>query len=116
LSCALTPGAHTFKGIADLANKESSRAYEMKKILNKVGVKCRLSKDEMKIFGTNKIKNKMVQIPDLQDHRICMSAVVLSLCSSCSVNIKGFETVQTSCPSFLKTIKLLGGKFNVKKN
>ena len=47
---ALTKGISTFKGIEDLANKESSRAYEMKKILNQIGIKCVLTKNEMKIF------------------------------------------------------------------
>tara|TARA_Y100001970_G_scaffold274170_1_gene373515 strand:- start:8933 stop:10270 length:1338 start_codon:yes stop_codon:yes gene_type:complete len=113
---ALTPGKHIFNGIADLANKESSRAYEMKKILNKLGVKCKLMKDKMTILGTKNIKNKRIKIPNLKDHRICMSVVILSLCSSCNVNIQGFETVETSSPSFLKLIKYIGGKFSVKKN
>ena len=29
---------------------------------------------------------------------------------------KGFETVNTSSPSFLKIIKKLGGKYEIKKN
>ena len=44
-----------------------------------------------------------------------MSTVVLSLVSSCPASIKGFETVKTSSPNFLSTIKLLGGKFETKK-
>ena len=41
---ALTKGVSVFFGIRDLANKESSRAYEMKKILNQIGVRCILKK------------------------------------------------------------------------
>ena len=52
---ALTKGVSTFKGIEDLANKESSRAYEMKKILNQIGIKCVLTRDEMKIYGQGMI-------------------------------------------------------------
>ena len=44
---ALTPGVHVFKGISDLSNKESSRAYEIKKILKQVGVRCKLTKNEI---------------------------------------------------------------------
>ena len=44
LITALTKGVSIFKGIEDLANKESSRAYEMKKILNQIGIKCHLKK------------------------------------------------------------------------
>jgi len=112
---ALTPGKHIFKGISELSNKESSRAKEMKKILNQIGVKCNLNKNEMKIFGTKKIKRKLIKVSSLGDHRICMSAAILSLVSSCPAHIKGFETVKTSSPNFLKTIKFLGGKFEIKK-
>ena len=51
LIASFQKGISSFKGIADLANKESSRAFEMKKILNQIGVKCKLSKNEMKIYG-----------------------------------------------------------------
>ena len=44
----------TFKGISDLSNKESSRAYEMKN-LKQIGVKCKLTKTEMKIYGEGMI-------------------------------------------------------------
>ena len=37
---ALTKGKSSFKGISDLSNKESSRAYEMKKILSQIGINC----------------------------------------------------------------------------
>jgi 5-enolpyruvylshikimate-3-phosphate synthase len=44
-----------------------------------------------------------------------MSAVILSLITGIKAEIKNFETVKTSSPSFLKVIKLLGGKFEIKK-
>ena len=44
-------GISTFKGISDLANKESSRASEMRKIFDQVGIKCKLNnKSEKKNF------------------------------------------------------------------
>ena len=55
---ALTNGISIFKGIEDLANKESNRIEEMKKILVQVGVKCKSTKNEMKIFGQKKNKKK----------------------------------------------------------
>ena len=36
---SLTNGVSTFKGISELKGKESSRAHEMKKILNQIGCK-----------------------------------------------------------------------------
>ena len=114
---ALTKGISIFKGIEDLANKESNRIEEMKKILIQIGVKCRSNKSEMKIFGISNIKNlnTKIKIPNLGDHRICMSTAILSLITGIKSEIKNFETVKTSSPSFLKTIKLLGGKFEIKK-
>ena len=114
---ALTKGTSVFKGIEDLANKESNRIEEMKKILSQVGVKCKSSKNEMKIFGISNIKknNVVIKVPNIGDHRICMSAVILSLVTGIKAEIKNFETVGTSSPSFLETIKYLGGKFEIKK-
>ena len=114
---ALTKGTSIFKGIEDLVNKESDRITEMKKILNQIGVKCSFNKNEMKIFGLPKLKklDAKIEVPNLGDHRICMSAAVLSLVTGIKAEIKNFETVKTSSPSFLEIIKFLGGKFEIKK-
>ena len=114
---ALTKGTSTFKGIEDLANKESNRIEEMKKIFNQVGVRCQSTKKQMKIFGATKIKkmDATIKVPNLGDHRICMSSVILSLVTGIKAEIKNFETVRTSSPSFLEIIKSLGGSFEIKK-
>ena len=114
---ALTKGTSVFKGIDDLANKESNRIEEMKKILNQCGIKCQSTKNKMKIFGATKLKkmSTKIKVPNLGDHRICMSTVILSLVTGIKAEIRNFETVKTSSPSFLKIIKSLGGKFEIKK-
>ena len=114
---ALTKGTSVFKGIEDLANKESNRIIEMKKILIQVGIKCKSNKNEMRIYGTSDLKkpNCKIKVANLGDHRICMSAAILSLVTGVETEIKNFETVGTSSPSFLEIIKLLGGKFEIKK-
>ena len=112
----LTKGVSIFKGIGDLANKESNRIEEMKKLLKKIGIKCKSDKNQMKIFGGYKIDyDSFVKVPALNDHRICMSQTILSLATGIKSNIKNFETVRTSAPSFLKVIKSLGGQFEIKK-
>ena len=114
---ALTKGVSIFKGIEDLANKESNRIKEMQKILKQIGVKSIFSKNKLKIFGNDliKIRNKKVKIPNLGDHRICMSSTILSLITGIKTKINNFETVKTSSPNFLKIIKSLGAKFEVAK-
>ena len=114
---ALTKGMSSFKGISDLANKESSRAHEMKKILEQLGVKCKLNKNEMKIFGKGLIdaSNKKINVKNLGDHRVAMCAFILAILTGAKTTIKNFETVFTSSPSFLKTMKSLGAKFDIQK-
>ena len=114
---ALTKGVSVFKGIHDLANKESDRIKEMQKILKQVGVKTISKKNELKIFGIGIInaKNKIIRVPNLGDHRICMSSFVLGILTGAKTKIKNFETVYTSSPSFLKLMKDLGANFEIQK-
>ena len=113
----LTKGMSIFKGIEDLANKESNRIEEMKKILLQIGIKCMSKKNEIRIFGNPKIiTHKIIKVPPLGDHRICMSTTILSLATGIKSRIKKFETVRTSAPSFLKIIKSIGGSFEIKKS
>ena len=117
LCASMIPGLSVFRGISDLSNKESSRAHEVKKILNQIGVRCIVTKNEIKIFGKEGLKgtNKTINIEKLNDHRICMGALCLSLITGIKSKIKNFETVETSSPSFLKIIKSIGGKYEIKK-
>ena len=112
---ALTNGTSVFKGIKDLANKESNRIKEMQKVLKQINIKSVASKDEIKIYGKRIIenKNKKINVPNLGDHRICMATLILSLITGVKTKIINFETVYTSAPSFLKIIKSLGGKYEI---
>ena len=114
---ALTKGISVFKGIKDLANKESNRIKEMQKILSQVGVKSFATKDSVKIYGKGLFdaSNQNIFVPNLGDHRICMSSFVLSILVGAKTTIKNFNTVFTSSPSFLKTMKLLNAKYQIQK-
>ena len=59
--------------------------------------------------------HKNIFVPNLGDHRICMSAFILAILTGAKTKIKNFETVYTSSPSFLKIMKLLGAKFEIQK-
>lgn len=114
---ALTKGISIFKGIGDLANKESNRITEMQKILKQIGVKSIASKNTLKIYGKEKlnISKGKIRVPNLGDHRICMSSFILGIITGAKTEIKNFETVNTSSPSFLKIMRSLGAKFEIKK-
>ena len=115
---ALTKGISIFKGIGDLVNKESNRIIEMQNILSQINVKSKFSKGELKIFGQGMINanNKIIKVPDLSDHRLCMSSFILALLTGANTMINNFETVFTSSPSFLKIMKNnFKVKFEIKK-
>ena len=114
---ALTKGISIFKGIKDLANKESNRITEMQKILKQIGIKSIASKNSLKIYGKEKlnIDKIKIRVPNLGDHRICMSSFILGIITGAKTEIKNFETVNTSSPSFLKIMRSLGAKFEIKK-
>ncbi len=114
---ALTKGKSIFKGIGDLVNKESNRIKEMQKVLKQIGIKSKSTKSDLIIHGRKEIniKSKKINIRNLGDHRICMSAFVLAVITGAMTKINNFETVFTSSPSFLKIMKDLGAKFEIQK-
>ena len=64
----------------------------MQKVLKQIGIKSLASKDQLKIFGKGKIDaSKKIIVPNLGDHRICMSAFVLSILTGSKTSIKNFE-------------------------
>lgn len=114
---ALTEGKSYFSGISDLKNKESDRVKEMQKILNQMDVLSKFKNGKLLIKG-KKLKvyrNRKINVSNLGDHRICMSAAILGFVTGFKIKIKNFETVRTSSPSFLKIIKQLGGSFEKKE-
>jgi 3-phosphoshikimate 1-carboxyvinyltransferase len=112
---ALIKGISKFKGISDLANKESNRIIEMQKVLEQVNIKTKILNDEFIIYGQGifDASNEEINVPNLGDHRICMSSFILALLTGAKTKIKNFETVFTSSPSFLKIMKNLGARFEI---
>jgi len=111
---SLTKGTSVFEGIGDLANKESNRIIEMQKVLGQIGIKTSASKNKLKIYGLKNMDiKKKILVPDLGDHRICMSTFILAILTGARTKINNFETVFSSAPSFLKIMKKLGVKFEI---
>ena len=112
----MTKGLSIFKGISGLANKESNRIVEMQKVLKQVGIKTALSKDKLKIFGKGIInaQKKKILVPELGDHRICMSTFVWPQLQAQKQKLK---TLIQFLPRrhLLKIMSKLGAKFEIKK-
>ena len=89
----------------------------MQKILKQIGIKSIFTNNDLKIFGKGMVdaSNKKIIVPNLGDHRICMSAFILAVLTGAKTKIKNFETVFTSSPSFLKIMKFLGAKYEIQK-
>ena len=89
----------------------------MQNVLKQIGIRTLSLKDELRIFGKDvlNINKKKIIVPNLGDHRICMSVFILSTLTGIKTKINNFDTVFTSSPSFLKIMKSLGAKFEVQK-
>ncbi len=116
IACALARGKSKFKGIAELRLKESDRIKSISTGLKAFGIKTHSTKDSLEITGNPKIRiRKKIEIPSLMDHRIAMSFFILAQLTDSNVLIKGFETVKSSFPNFLKLQKkIIGAKYEIK--
>lgn len=116
VAAALAKGQTKFNGLEELNKKESPRLILMNRLLNQIGVKTKVTKKSINIFGNPnlKLKNKISINPNM-DHRLSMTGFVLGQIIGGPINIKSFNTVNTSFPTFLKIMKNLGAKYEIKK-
>ena len=115
LIAAKANGVSYFKKLSELNQKESPRLIWGAKILKMMGVKTKLTKDSIKIYGNPNLKvKKPIYIKGfLKDHRVFMTSVVAALIfGGPEWNIYDKDSIKTSFPTFLKKIKSLGVKLN----
>ena len=109
-------GVTKFSGISELRHKESDRIKSMEIGLNQIGIKTKSTINSLKIYGNPNIQmNKTLRIFSKKDHRIAMSFFCLGKLLNGNVEIKNFETVNTSFSKFLFTMKKIGAKYEIKK-
>ena len=109
LVAAKAKGISYFKDLSELNKKESPRLDWGAKILNTMGIKTRLTKDSIKIYGNPNLKiNKLITIKNyLKDHRVFMMSTIAALTCGGEWKIHDQDSINTSFPSFLKIIKNL---------
>ena len=112
LVAAKAKGVSYFKDIAELNQKESPRLNLGSKILNMMGVKTELTKNSIKIYGQPHLQiKKMITIKNfLKDHRIFMMSVIAALTFGGQWKIHDQDSINSSFPSFLKTIKKISNR------
>ena len=112
LVAAKAKGNSYFKDISELNQKESPRLNLGSKILNMMGVKTKLTKNSIKIYGQPKLKiKKNIIIKNfLKDHRIFMMSTIAALTFGGQWTIHDSDSIRTSFPSFLEIIKKISKK------
>jgi 3-phosphoshikimate 1-carboxyvinyltransferase len=112
LVAARAKGISYFKDISELNQKESPRLNWGSKILNMMGVKTKLTKDSIKIYGKPNLNiTKPIIIKNyLKDHRVFMMSTIAGLTCGGQWEIHDKDSINTSFPSFLKIIKKINNK------
>ncbi len=115
LAAAKASGVSSFSNLSELNKKESPRLKLGSKLLNHLGIKTKLTKDSIKIFGDPNMNiKKNVSIKNYyKDHRIFMTSVIAAIIFGGKWKIYDVDSYKSSFPSFLDTIKKLGFKFKL---
>ena len=110
-------GAMCDKGVTHIVNasrlrlKESDRIATTEALLSKVGAAVSETDDGLVVWGENELIGGRVE--GANDHRIVMSAAILSCLCSIPVDIYGAEAIEKSYPHFFEDFNSLGGKADV---
>ena len=116
ITASIVKGVSKFVGINELRHKESDRIKNIEIGLNQIGIKTKSTKNSLTIFGNPNIKIKRkIKISSQEDHRVAMAFFCLAQLLKGEMEIKNFQTVNTSFPKFLFTMKKIGASFEVKK-
>ena len=112
LVAARAKGISYFKDIAELNQKESPRLNWGSKILKMMGVRTKLTKNSIKIYGQPNLEiKKLITIRNyLKDHRIFMMSTIAALTCGGKWKIHDKDSINSSFPTFLTVIKKLENK------
>ncbi len=94
-------GTSTIKGVKRLFNKESNRATVLQNELKKININIKINDDYM-FVGKSNIKQG--EINSYNDHRIVMTAAILSVMANKKISIKNKECVNKSYPEFFNDL------------
>ena len=107
VAAAVAQGTTTFTNVGRLRFKESDRLAAMKSVLAAFGVNSSIGEDTFTVYGGNPVA--LTPVESFGDHRIAMSAAVLSTVVEGVTTIIGTECVAKSYPSFFEDFAVLGG-------
>ncbi len=108
VAAAMAEGETIFTNVGRLRFKESDRLVAMQTTLASFGISSQVGEDTFVVHGGTVLKAEGVN--SFGDHRIAMSAAILSTLSSGISIIKGAECVAKSYPHFYEDFISLGGR------
>ena len=114
LVAAKAKGISKFKDLGEMNKKESKRLDLAVKFLKLIGVKVERFQNDINIHGNpNLILTKSFEIKNyLKDHRIFFLSCITALSLGGKWKINDKDSMNTSFPNFLKTLKKIGAKIN----
>ncbi len=116
LVAAKANGISNFQNLGELNKKESPRLNIAVSFLKMLGIKVNRNKNDIKIYGNPHLKiSKTLHVKNyLKDHRVFMMSCIaaFSFIEGGEVIIEDKDSINTSFPSFLKTLKKLGAKIS----
>ena len=98
-----------FKGLKELKIKESNRLELIRENLERCGVYCKVSNDELFIDPTKNVSIKNNKIKTDFDHRIAMSFAIMGSLLGYDLEILDSDCIKTSFPNFNKIFNKAGG-------
>ena len=107
VAAAVAQGTTTFTNVGRLRFKESDRLAAMKSVLASFGISSSVGEDSFTVYGGEPVA--LAPAESFCDHRIAMSAAVLSTVAKGVTTIMGPECVAKSYPSFFEDFAALGG-------
>ena len=114
LVAAKAKGISKFKDLGEMNKKESKRLDLAVKFLKLIGIKIKRNKDDIKIHGNPNLSlsKNIVMKNFLKDHRIFFLSCIAALTLGGNWKINDKDSINTSFPDFLKTLKMIGAKIN----
>ena len=107
VAAAMAQGVTTFTNVGRLRFKESDRLAAMKSVLAASGIDSTVGEDTFTVYGGE--PKAIAPIDSFGDHRVAMSAAVLSTVTQGTTVISGSGCVAKSYPTFFDDFVALGG-------
>ncbi len=107
VAAAAAEGQTLFTNVGRLRFKECDRLSAINAMLASFGVSSQIGDDTLLVYGGKACASTPVD--SFSDHRIAMSAAILSLMSDADTVINGAECVAKSYPRFFEDFVALGG-------